>query len=85
MNESVIALTNSYLCLLAWFMAGIPHPFIREAYRVKDEIEKVLRVLTDSQLTGVELALAVKDKFSHDALSEEQPIHSSARLLHREA
>ena len=83
MDESVTALTNNYLCLLAWFITGMPNPFMKEAYRVKAEIEIVLRKLTESQLTGVELARCAKDKY-RDPLSEEQSLRSATRLLHGE-
>ena len=63
MNESIIALANCYLNLLAWFITGMPNPFMKEAYRLKADIEIVLRKLTDSQLTGVELAQCAKDKY----------------------
>lgn len=63
MEKSILELSNCYLCLLAWFITGMPNPFMKEAYHLKDEIENVLRVLTNSQLTGVELALAAKDKY----------------------
>ena len=69
MEERVIVLANNYLCLLAWFITGMPSPFMKEAYRLKDDIETVLRKLTGSQLTGVELARCAKDKFS-DTLPE---------------
>ena len=68
-DEPIIALTNHYLSLLAWFITGMPSPFMKEAYRLKDDIEIVLRKLTGSQLTGVELARCAKDKFS-DTLPE---------------
>ncbi len=74
MNESIIALADGYINLLAWFMTGMPNPLMKEAYRVKSEIEKVLRALTGSQLTGVELAQCVKDKFS-DTLPEARALH----------
>ena len=74
MDKSVTALTNNYLCLLAWFITGMPNPFMKEAYRVKADIEIVLRKLTGSQLTGVELAQCVKDKFS-DTLPEARALH----------
>ena len=74
MNEQVIALSNCYLNLVAWFISGMPSPLMREAYSLKAEVELVLRKLSNSQLTGVELVLAVKDRY-RDPLPEVSTVH----------
>lgn len=77
MDEAVVVLANHYIGLLAWFITGIPSPFMREAYSIKADIEIVLRKLTATQLTGVELAQCAKDKYRRDSSYQERPICSS--------